>query len=221
MNNLEAFLSQKRLSKYGKLDKSQALKYYLYNMELSEAFYPSICFFEIALRNKINSVFIKHFGKNWLLSDSIAFNTSHQADIQKALRQLEKERKTIQHDYIISELNFGFWTRLFTHAYSNILWNDITLLSEIFNNTKRISLSKKGYELNQIRHYRNRIFHYSSIIYTGLPLSPKQLHDYIYANLKALGATSILNELRNIDRFELVYNRGLESGILVRKEFKK
>ena len=60
------FLSEKRLSKYGDPNKPQTVEEYFFNVELCESLYPLLSQFEVALRNKIDAVFSKYMGENWI-----------------------------------------------------------------------------------------------------------------------------------------------------------
>ena len=61
MDEITDLLSQKRLDKYKGVSKEDAVKCHLYNCELAEAFYSSLYYFEIILRNKIDLVFSKSY----------------------------------------------------------------------------------------------------------------------------------------------------------------
>ena len=63
MDEITDLLSQKRLDKYKGVSKEDAVKCHLYNCELAEAFYSSLYYFEIILRNKIDLVFSKYLGE--------------------------------------------------------------------------------------------------------------------------------------------------------------
>lgn len=215
MKDITLLLSEKRLHKYKQSNNAEALKYHTYNVELSETFYPIISYFEIVLRNKINAIFTQYFGQNWIMSGSLAFTEAHKKDIEKAKKQLSHGAKKLEHDYLISELNFGFWTRFFTREYNNIIWDKHKdLLHKIFNKSKRNNLSEKRATLNKIRDYRNRIFHYGSIIHPSLPIHPQRMHALITATFKDLNAENVLLELRSIDRFHAIYQKGIAHNII-------
>lgn len=68
MNDIETFISARRLAKYAKPTAKEAFAAHLYNSELAESFYQSLSYFEIILRNKIDAVFSKHLGENWIFN---------------------------------------------------------------------------------------------------------------------------------------------------------
>ena len=60
--------------------------------------------------------------------------------------------------------------------------------------------------LNNIRNYRNKVFHYGAITKYKYPV--QKMHNIILAMLKDLGAKPILNKLSTIDNFNFVYKKG-------------
>lgn len=68
MNDIETFISARRLAKYAKPTVKEVFAAHLYNSELAESFYQSLSYFEIILRNKIDAVFSKHLGENWIFN---------------------------------------------------------------------------------------------------------------------------------------------------------
>lgn len=54
-----------RLSVYGN-DENLSLDNYIYNLKLSEAFYPALSLLEISLRNRICNAIDKIICKDWL-----------------------------------------------------------------------------------------------------------------------------------------------------------
>ena len=68
MNEIETLISARRLAKYNKPSAKEAFTAHLYNSELAESFYQSLSYFEIILRNKIDAVFSKHLGEDWIFN---------------------------------------------------------------------------------------------------------------------------------------------------------
>lgn len=66
MDEITDLLSEKRLAKYKGIAKEDAFKCHLFNSELAESFYSSLSYFEIILRNKIDIVFSKYLGEDWI-----------------------------------------------------------------------------------------------------------------------------------------------------------
>ena len=87
----EKFLSEKRLEKYFLKydDTEKAMTHYRCNIELSEAFYPCISTFEIALRNGISRELSVLFGReDWY---AVFATTPGLAGLNKYISQANKQ----------------------------------------------------------------------------------------------------------------------------------
>ncbi len=164
INKIIASISEERFYPYLKrnTDKENALLLYEENIYVSQSFYPLLAILEVTLRNKINQSCILHFkNDNWLF-DNLPFELNK--NIEEIKIRIIKLQKTITHNKILSELNFGFWTTLFNRQYAKLFWKP---LHRIFVNIPKEQ--KKRHEvsamLNHIRIFRNRIYHYEPIIW--------------------------------------------------------
>lgn len=219
MNEVTDLLSEKRLAKYKGISAEEAFKCHLYNSELAESFYQSLCYFEIILRNKIDLVFSKYLGKDWIFDTQyhIEKNQNHYED---ALKRIEREKGVAylkNRDCLISELTFGYWSFLFSSAYKNILWNKYPkMLEEIFDNSKyTLNLFKAYFQINRIRLYRNKVFHYGSLLATSEEMPrPEQMHNMIYSMCRSMSANKLLKSIRQIDTFDEKYKKGKKLGII-------
>lgn len=81
---------------------------------------------------------------------------------------------------------------------------ELSVLSRIFN------------KLNRIRMYRNKIFHYGSLLVVAEENRPEKVHNLIYRMVGDLNAPKLLKELRKIDSFNEKYLKGKNLGILKR-----
>jgi hypothetical protein len=68
-------------------------------------------------------------------------------------------------------------------------------------------------QLNIIRMYRNKIFHYGSLL-ADSQNNPPKLHNMIYKIIKDMNATQLLKQLKKIDIFDEKYQKGKRLGIL-------
>lgn len=164
----ELFLSAKRMSRY-----KDDLEY-VENIKFSQFHYPLLHYFEITFRNKINNFYTNNFGANWLISPPsiLGFDSSiidHTNNIKN------KTRADITNDDIVANLTLGFWVELFNPRYllRTKLHKEQTY--NIFGISKKSIhkeyLIKLHNELNTIRGFRNRIFHYEKVVN-----HPKYLH---------------------------------------------
>ena len=212
MDEVTDLLSEKRLAKY------KGIACHLFNCELAESFYSSLSYFEIILRNKIDKVFSKYLGDDWIFKDEYIIGRN-QDNMKNALAHIKDTKKnSTDKNHIISELNLGFWVYLFLPAYSDVVWKKHPqVLQEIFDGCKDISvLSRIFNKLNRIRMYRNKIFHYGSLLVVAEENRPEKVHNLIYRMVGDLNAPKLLKELRKIDSFNEKYLKGKNLGILKR-----
>jgi hypothetical protein len=153
------FISEIRLKSYKNFDE------YKQNIKHSEEYYILLSIFEIALRNSINHYLQKKISKNWLESSILHVDTKQR--INESKNKIEQRKEKVTHDKLIAELPFGFWTSFFRKSYSNLF--RIKDIKYIFpnipnRNEKLINRNILDKELNKIRKFRNRIFHYEKII---------------------------------------------------------
>ncbi|APD50420.1 Abi family protein [Francisella hispaniensis] len=157
--NILKFITKPRISKYSSLDG------YKLNILESQKYYSSLAILEVALRNAINSTFCAKLGDNWLIENNfLKIKQIQQVENAKAL--LESRKEHVTQDKLVAELNFGFWTSLFSKVYDKQM--RISILVKIFNNLpkkeeKLVNRHILGQKLNKIRIFRNRIFHYEKI----------------------------------------------------------
>lgn len=218
MDELTDLLSEKRLAKYKGISKEDAIACHLFNCELAESFYSSLSYFEIILRNKIDLVFSKYLGEDWIFQEKYIIGRN-QDNMKNALAHIKDTKKNPKDkNHIISELNLGFWVYLFLPAYSDAVWKKHPeILEEIFDGCKDVSvLSRIFNKLNRIRMYRNKIFHYGSLIVVAEENRPEKVHNLIYRMIGDLNASRLLKELKKIDTFNEKYLRGKKLGILKR-----
>ena len=153
------FISDIRLSHFKDFDE------YKQNIYQSEKYYILLSIFEVSLRNSIDNYFKEKISSNWLESEILHFDTKQR--IIESKNKIELRKEVLTHDKIISELSFGFWTSFFRKSYSNLI--RIKDIKYIFPNIpkrsqKLITRQILDKELNKIRKFRNRVFHYEKII---------------------------------------------------------
>lgn len=167
-------ISSERLKPYKLSEKDGfliLLNRYIYNIKISEAFYPILSMLEIALRNKIHSAIHELIKKDWLLlelqSQSLLLDNEYKILVEAA-KKLQFKNKKITKGALITELSFGFWINLCKKAYKTIIWDKRGVFEFVFpffpvqnkmDRTKFISS-----DLKNILQLRNRIFHHETII---------------------------------------------------------
>ncbi|MGB3961793.1 MAG: hypothetical protein WBK95_06120 [Sulfurimonas sp.] len=121
---------------------------------------------EIALRNAINKFLTLSIGENWYEDQNFLTKDSIRK-VEEAKNVLLSRRESVSKNKIIAELSLGFWVNLFKKPYDKKL--RINELKKIFPNLpapqeKFISRDVLYKELNHIRNFRNRVFHYEKVI---------------------------------------------------------
>ena len=198
-------LSEKRLSKYGDTKQPETVKEYFFNVELCESFYPLLSQFEVVLRNKIDYVFSKYMGVNWI------FDFVQQDD------KLVDEKSITDRNELIDSLTFAFWSRLFMSNYNDKIWNKYPkALSDIFSKRREfIRLEKVCFEIDQIRRYRNRFSHNGSLLICRKKQIPcHKMHNLLLRMMRELGADSVLDHIKPMDRFDNIFKQGLDCGFI-------
>lgn len=176
---LEKAISSLRLKTYkNSLSSSnkEIIGKYVWNVKLSEVFYFLLKNLEISLRNAVYDAYKNKYPRKNLFyinqKDRYKRKEFHAIGSWRMLKvvklNLIDNKKPITDDRIISELNFGFWTKLLLDNHRNYrdMWRDI--LTDVFPLMpieKSIDQEKKNIakKLDNIRRFRNRIFHYEPI----------------------------------------------------------
>lgn len=165
---LEHSVSRVRLEAYrpeGAADLEMVVNY-LWNTELSEALYPCLQTFEVALRNSIHTALSRHFGTEFWFDLGILLDWQRQT-LQDARGELTVHRKPHEPGRIVAELSFGFWSSMFNSPYEEPLWyaDGAILLDAVFPNLPRTLRKRKtiSQRVERIRRLRNRVFHYEPI----------------------------------------------------------
>ena len=160
-----------RLKAYGEDSNEILIEKYIYNLKVSEAFYPALSLLEVTLRNKICYAIEALICKDWLINElnqqNILFDKEYKKLIETA-DKIEKDGKKVTNDRLISELTFGFWIHLCTKSYKPKFWDKKGFIELVFpnytvsSNLRNISLIQK--DLRDVLKLRNRISHQEIII---------------------------------------------------------
>lgn len=158
---IKKYISDARFNKYSSFDEYQE------NLILSKQFYIPLSILEVSLRNAIDSYFVNLYGQNWLLNEAQFLQRDALEKIFHAKAKLVERRENITHSKLTAELTLGFWTSLFQKPYDKTM--RLQTLKGIFSNlpkqeVKFIDRKIISAQLNHIRKFRNRIFHFEKVI---------------------------------------------------------
>jgi hypothetical protein len=169
INNLERALSTERLSTYlaaAKGDHAAALRLYVWNTELSAAFYGPLQALEILVRNAFHRELSAVYGPAWYDNPRVPLTPGAQALVADAKDTLRRANRPLDPGRIVAELSFGFWERLLTHGppgklnYEMALWRPAFHRAFPNSRRRRVDVHKP---LPGLRDLRNRIAHHEPI----------------------------------------------------------
>lgn len=197
-------ISGPRLDKYRGADSTEleVLTYCLFNTALCESFYPSLQFLEVGLRNSIyNALHFTTKDPKWFKSAMMCNRCLE--DVETAENTLiDNGKDPDDPNAVVAELNFGFWVRLFNKHYQIPLWNNKAFHSRALPNAS--SLERVRYKLavrlDEIRRFRNRVFHHERI----LPSDLRSQHTKIIEMIGWI-STELATAHNLVDRFDNVY----------------
>ena len=220
MYDITDLISKKRLDKYENELPERALDLYILNVRLCSSLYVIIHFFEIMFRNKVDLIFSKHLGANWIFDAQyhIGENIGHMKNAIEKLSSM-KDKNASKKDNLISELGLGFWTRLFDKDYMPLVWDKHPeILREIFSfhkNKEKVKLSAINGNVNSIRKYRNKISHHGSVVVCSDGKgSCAVMHRVIAEAIRTIAGNAVLTQIMAIDNFTEIYVDGIKQGLL-------
>ncbi len=175
---LEYYLSQPRLDRFLSAtgnSKTKAQKLYRINLRVSQAFYPVLNLFEIFFRNIVNYQVSSYFtNPNWIITEKNGFMSDPtlklsrfflKNSVSNAERTIRRRRGIITSGKLIAEQSFGFWTSLFdTHHYRLI---GGVVIHCFQNKPAYVNRNVLNQKLNNIREFRNRVYHNEPICFNG------------------------------------------------------
>ncbi|MGD9580406.1 MAG: hypothetical protein AB7V50_03475 [Vampirovibrionia bacterium] len=163
----EEIFSEARLKRYKvSLNDSEydIINRYLWNIELSAAFYPVLTLLEVVLRNRIYYTIENNIKSGWLDENNSWFEGNYKT-INNII-EVKKAHKIVVIDKLISELTLGFWVYLFNKSFKTIIWDKNGIFDSVFpyfdiKTTDRLSVVAP--RLRDLKNLRNRIFHHEAI----------------------------------------------------------
>lgn len=179
IENFIKIVSKDRLDSYKLLESDSyglLLARYIFNIKISEAFYPILSALEIALRNNVYNAVCNIKGKDWLINEinsQSILSINERNLLIESYNKLSKKHygKTITESGLIAELTFGFWVNLCKKSYKNSLWDKQNFFGNVFPDFDNYFTSPTWDktkvifpELKNILILRNRIFHHEIII---------------------------------------------------------
>lgn len=149
--------------------REDAFRLYCWNCTICEAFYISLHFAEIAVRNAINSHLIDRLGEHWFENRALigSLEPKRKADLDSLLIAERRKHGTgMTCHHLVSELSFGFWQHLLTKRFGRIVWAP-GINSAFPNLPNSFNRQDVHDRVEVIRKWRNRVFHHKPIFDRG------------------------------------------------------
>jgi len=147
----------------GKLDAALAL--YAWNLSISGAFFESVHYFEVGLRNTMDEALTRWATSTlgatdpWYRDPAVPLDPETRKKIRMAIKHATDDGARPElPGGVIAELSFGFWWSLLAAHYNRSLWQPC--LRHAFPNARRQRLHDA---LDHLRVLRNRIAHHEPI----------------------------------------------------------
>jgi hypothetical protein len=165
---IEATISPARLARYlpeAKGNKHLAIRLYVWNARLCEAFYLPTQLAEVAARNAIHKPVERRFTAKWY--DVVGFKALLPPRLEAELRKVVADerwarRAAFSANHVIAGLSFGFWLNLLTTSYEKHFW--ATGLQKSFPHLPGAIDQEELYKrLDRLRNWRNKIAHHYAI----------------------------------------------------------
>ncbi|MFT4967299.1 MAG: hypothetical protein ACI9CD_000298 [Candidatus Deianiraeaceae bacterium] len=166
-NELENLFGKSRVQRYKNTQED-----WLYlcekNIDISKSFYRKLYIFETFLRNRIDVEFTKTFSSDWLILKTTNFQFQERGAVK--IKEVHKRfnSKKLTHNDIMENLTFGFWVGLFHAYYNRQVWGmqGCDMMTRIFPSltNKQKAFKTVAKEIDIIRKFRNKIFHFADIL---------------------------------------------------------
>lgn len=188
-------------------DTRKCMTLYRKNLALSQELFTVISCFEIALRNKIDTIYLTRHGGNWLRNATLTggiFDNQHCSATKKLIiKAITDLGPACTHAKLLAKMDFGFWRYMF--AQPQFLAGGQVLLQAFPAKPRSTPAVQYNHtfifhELEQINHLRNRLAHHEPVCF--IPAQP--IKDTMYARQR-YNLILQLFQWMNVDEAALLY----------------
>lgn len=194
---LDIHISAQRLGPYMEVafnDPNLARALYVWNREISSAFFEDISVLEVALRNAIHRALSDRYGDDWYATGPV-LDSRAVKDLAEAWERIPSNQRSNLttngkiHGRVVANCMFGFWTNLLDaggptslpaprdRVHYDTLW-DTKKLTRVFKGLKAVAKEAKEnptrawvhHQVKEVKDIRNRISHHESLV-DGYPLT--------------------------------------------------
>ena len=165
---IRATISSSRFATYFQAaghDEERALRLYLWNAQLGEAFHIPMQAVEVGLRNCINVGLASVYTPNWWECKGLydTLDDDRKADLETVLRRIRNRDLELCVDQVIAGLSLGFWVGMLSGSYNPPTWSRELRIA--FPNLPAGRARKSLFlEAGKAATLRNRIWHHEPLI---------------------------------------------------------
>lgn len=168
IDQLRPVVSDERIGTYltaAGFDVERALRLYIWNALIGEAFHLPIQSVEVGLRNRINALLIKLYGEEWWQEPAFlkVVGAGPEKDIELALKRIRNRRLALTTGQVVATLSFGFWAGLLHKRFNPSIWGG-RLHSAFPAFPAEKSRADLAHSVKRIADFRNRVWHHEPII---------------------------------------------------------
>ena len=214
LHDLREVASDVRLQSYRASDRDEVdtVVAYLWNLRLSEALYPILAIFEVALRNALHNALSQRFDtENWFDQEGV-LGERDRDEVEDAKERLKRNDIDVDANEIVSHLSLGFWVALLQRHYADRFWDpdNGALLKAVFPYAPEERLDREEvWDIsNRARVLRNRVAHYRPVF------NQERLAEDHADTVTIIGWMSrAMGDLVELtDRFDEVWDHGWEQA---------
>jgi hypothetical protein len=146
-------------------NQERALKLYIWNARLGEAFHTPIQAVEVALRNSVNLALSNDYTPNWWECKNLfdILDEERKGDLTTVLRRIRNRELELCTGQVVAGLSFGFWVGILDGRYNPPIWGGQlrTAFPSFPPDRARKSLHES---VRKVANLRNRISHHEPLI---------------------------------------------------------
>ncbi|MGI3163744.1 hypothetical protein [Pseudooceanicola sp. 200-1SW] len=144
---------------------------------MSEAFFPVLSASEVCLRNIVATRLIALYGPHWWEDPAFLSQIDRGKRIVLTARDKLKSRGPVTSGGMTAELNFGFWVNMLLARHETVFWPD--LHGSFPHLPGEVTYARLFRRCNEVREFRNRIFHHEPILHRDLSKEYSQIMELI------------------------------------------
>jgi hypothetical protein len=146
-------------------DINRALRLYLWNARVGEAFHIPIQAVEVALRNGINTGLTNVYTPNWWECKNLldVLDEERKADLTTVFRRIRNRQQELYTGEVVAGLSFGFWVGMLDGRYNPPIWGSQLRVAFPYFPVGRSRKSLHG-SVRDVATLRNRISHHEPLI---------------------------------------------------------